>query len=66
MIEGLKEALELVQHERNKLNMIMIGEEWDEESIGYYNGLDRSMELINNMINNLENESSLDTNNLKG
>lgn len=59
MIEGLKEALELVQHERNKLNMIMIGEEWDSNDEGYAAGLDRAEELIQNMINNLE----LDSNN---
>lgn len=59
MIEGLKEALWLIQHERNKLNMIMIGEEWDGHDEGYASGLDRSEELIQNMINNLE----LDSNN---
>lgn len=58
-IEGLKEALALIQHEQNKLNMIMIGEEWDSETTAYSAGLDRSEELIQNMINNLE----LDSNN---
>lgn len=58
MIEGLKEALELIQHERNKLNMIMIGEEWDKEAEGFANGLDRAEELIRNRMENEKNDSA--------
>jgi hypothetical protein len=58
MIDGLKEALELIQHECNKLNMIMIGEEWDDDSTGYSSGLDRAKELIENRIKNEENNAS--------
>jgi hypothetical protein len=58
MIEGLEEALALIQHERNKLNMIMIGEEWDGHDEGYAAGLDRSEELIENMIKNLRAEDA--------
>lgn len=58
MIEGLKEALELVQHERNKLNMIMIGEEWDGHDEGYAAGLDRAEELIQNRLENENHDST--------
>lgn len=58
MIEGLKEALELIQHEMNKLNMIMIGEEWDDNSSGYFAGLDRALELVNNRLRNEKNNPS--------
>lgn len=52
MKEGLEEALFLVQHERNKLNMMMVGEDWDESTEGFASGLDRAEELIQNMLNN--------------
>lgn len=58
MIEGLKESLQLIHHEIIKLQMIMIGEEWDKESEGYSNGLDRALELINNRLKNEKNDSS--------
>lgn len=58
MIEGLEESRDLIQHEMNKLNMIMIGEEWDDRSSGYSDGLDRALELINNRLRNEKNDPS--------
>lgn len=58
MIEGLEESRDLIQHEMNRLNMMMVGEEWDQSSLDYHAGLDRALELVKNRLNN----ERLDTN----
>lgn len=58
MIEGLEEALSLIHHEIIKLQMIMIGEEWDDNSSGYAAGLDRAFDLVNNRVKNEKNDPS--------
>ncbi|QMP84311.1 hypothetical protein HUN41_00218 [Streptomyces phage Coruscant] len=58
MIEGLEEGMRLIHHEILKLRMIMIGEEWDDNSTGYSDGLDRAFELLENMAKNLRNDAA--------